>query len=112
MRTICYVDIFLLTQGLIRNLNYILVNIRKIMETEVGKDFVGSEKNLFGLVSSIFGFACIWSFGACLDTNSRKIFDATFKRTILSEIVMTNKKKKVGFPEKGILYDYMFDINV
>lgn len=25
---------------------------------------------------------------------------------------MNNKKKKVGFPEKGVLYDYMLNISV
>lgn len=25
---------------------------------------------------------------------------------------MTNKKKKVGFPEKGTLYEYLLNVNV
>lgn len=45
---------------------------------------MASEKHGFGLISSLFGFACIWSFGAAVDGNSRKIFDACLKRTIMS----------------------------
>lgn len=37
MRFICYTDIFMLIQSLLRNLSHVLVNVRKIMETEVGK---------------------------------------------------------------------------
>jgi hypothetical protein len=67
MRTICYVDIFLLTQGLIRNLNYILANIRKIMETEVGKDLLEARRIFLVwlvvfldlLVSGLLGLALI-----------------------------------------------------
>lgn len=112
MKTICYVDIFSLTQSLLRNLTHLLINIKKIMETESGRESICNEKNLFGIISSVFGFACLWSFGAAVDTNSRKAFDVALKRTILSEIVMNNKKKKVGFPDKGTLYEYMLRISV
>lgn len=37
MKNICYADIFGLTQSLLRNLNYILLNVRKIMQNEVGR---------------------------------------------------------------------------
>lgn len=72
---------------------------------------MGNEKNTFGLVSSLFAFSFLWSFGAVVDTNSRKVFDSVLKKTILAEIVMTNKKKKVGYPEKGTLYEYVLNIN-
>lgn len=62
-------------------------------------------------MSSLFGYACTWSFGGAVDTGSRKLFDAGFKKIIISEIVLANKKKKVGFPDKATLYDYMLKID-
>jgi hypothetical protein len=37
MKTICYCDIFILTQTLLRNLNHILYEVKTLMESEAGK---------------------------------------------------------------------------
>lgn len=64
------------------------------------------------MISSIFGFSCIWSFGACIESKFKRLFDHALKKTILAEIIMHNKKRKTGFPEKGLLYDYCFTVTV
>lgn len=81
-----------------------------MMSTEYESQLILNEKNSFALVSSLFSFSCVWSFGASIDSNSRKIFDSTFKKTVIAEIILTNKKKKVGYPEKATLYDYLLKI--
>ena len=63
------------------------------------------------MIGSICTFSFIWSFGACLETQSRKTFDSFLKRLIMSEIIMINKKRKLGNPEKTTLFDYLFRVD-
>ena len=82
-----------------------------MMKREDAKEFFTQDKNSFGLISSLFAFSLIWSLGASVDTPGRKIFDITFKRTVMAEIIMNNKKRKVGYPDKATIYDYQLILN-
>lgn len=63
------------------------------------------------MINGIFIFSVIWSFGAAVDTPSRKIFDQALKRIMNGDITQGKKKKNVSFPEKMTLFDYLFRIN-
>ena len=82
-----------------------------MMKKEDSAEFFSSDKHSFGLVSSLFVFSAVWSFGSSVDTTSRKSFDAALKRIVLAEVIMNNKKRKVGYPEKGTIFDYQLLVN-
>lgn len=63
------------------------------------------------MINGIFIFSVIWSFGAAVDTPSRKIFDQALKRIMNGDITQGKKRKNVSFPEKMTLFDYLFRIN-
>ena len=82
-----------------------------MIKSEEEIEALHNEKSFFSLISSICTFSLVWSFGACLDTVSRKPFDISIKRIITGEILMSNKKRKVGYPDKGTLFDYNFRVD-
>ena len=82
-----------------------------MLKSEEFSELFGSEKIVFAMIGSICTFSFIWSFGACLETQSRKPFDSFLKRIIMSEIIMINKKRKLGNPEKTTLFDYLFRVD-
>jgi hypothetical protein len=59
---------------------------------------VMEEKYKSSLISGIFIYAVVWSFGVVVDTPSRKLFDHTFKRIIVGDITVAKKKKTTSFP--------------
>jgi hypothetical protein len=63
------------------------------------------------MVSGMFIYSVVWSFGLSVDTASRKIFDQTFKKLIVGDITTTKKRKNISYPEKLTLFDYVFRIN-
>lgn len=56
-------------------------------------------------------FAAVWSFGAAVDTSSRKPFDQSLKKIMVGDITQGKKRKYLSFPEKMTLYDYLFKVN-
>lgn len=47
----------------------------------------------------------VWSLGATLITEHRKPFDSYLKRLFNGDLA-ADKKKKMQFPDRGLLYDY------
>jgi hypothetical protein len=62
------------------------------------------------LISGMFIYAVVWSFGVAVDTPSRKVFDQSFKRIIVGDITVAKKKKTASFPDKLTLFDYLFRV--
>lgn len=56
------------------------------------------EKYKATLINGIFIFAIMWSFGASVDTVSKKSFDQGFKRIIVGDITQGKKRKNVSIP--------------
>lgn len=56
-------------------------------------------------------YATVWSFGACVDTVSRKQFDIIIKRIFTLELGSNRKRRYAQLPEKMTLYDYHFEAN-
>lgn len=50
------------------------------------------------MVTGMFIYSVVWSFGLSVDTVSRKIFDQTFKKVMIGDITATKKRKHVSFP--------------
>lgn len=63
------------------------------------------------MLTGMFIYAVVWSFGLSVDTPSRKLFDQTFKKLLIGDITSTKKKKNVSFPEKQTLFDYLFRLH-
>ncbi|CAD8159976.1 unnamed protein product [Paramecium pentaurelia] len=65
-----------------------------------------------GLIQQLFVFALIWSFGASVSTDFRKPFDQFMKRLCGGDIHTKSDapKKKVAIPDRGSLFDYIFEL--
>lgn len=111
MKLICYTDLFILTKSFLFLLRHEMEPIKQLMEKEDTLEFVSDERTSFTMVGSLFVFSAVWTFGVCVDTNSRKKFDVILKRALMSEISMTNKKRKLVIPEKNTFYDFQFIIH-
>ena len=68
------------------------------------------EKHLATLTNSIFMFSVMWSFGASVDTASRKPFDVSFKKLMVGDILSGKRRKNVSYPEKATLFDHSLKI--
>ena len=66
---------------------------------------------MYKLIGGICLYAITWSFGVSVDTTSKKLFDQTLKRTLTGDITSLKKKKTVPFPEKLMLFDYLFRVD-
>lgn len=57
-------------------------------------------------------FALVWSFGASVSTEFRKTFDSFMKKLCGGDIHTRADipKKKITIPERGSLFDYIFDL--
>jgi len=110
MKTICFVSIFGLLQTFFKLVDHEIVKIQKYVENFYEEWLVVEEKYKLNLLNGLFIFAIVWSFGACVDTSSRKLFDQSFKKLITGDITQGKKKKTISFPEKLTLFDYLFQI--
>jgi dynein heavy chain, axonemal len=99
-----------LIQTFLSLLDLELEKINKFIENSPEEFATFEEKFKLTLVNGIFMFAVIWSFGAALDTQSRKPFDQAFKKLMIGDITQIKKKKNVSFPDKATLYDYFFKV--
>jgi len=61
-------------------------------------------------MNGIFIFAVVWSFGAAVDTDSRRPFDISFKRLINGDPSQSKKRKNISYPEKASLFDFQFHV--
>ena len=59
-----------------------------------------------------FAFALIWSFGGSVSTEFRKPFEQYMKRLLGGDIQVNSDipKKKIAVPERGSLFDYVFEM--
>jgi dynein heavy chain len=58
------------------------------------------------VIESSFLFALVWSVGAAVNADGRKVFDS-FLRGVLQEV--NHHKLSCPFPKQGLVYDYTFD---
>jgi dynein heavy chain len=63
-------------------------------------------KNLIQGLQSKFIFSLVWSLGGSLTTEARKPFDTFLKRLLNGDMAGGDKRKRLQFPERGLLYDY------
>jgi hypothetical protein len=57
-------------------------------------------------LDAYFVYSLVWSFGGCLTGESRKAFDVQLKRMLAEMPLPSGKKKKIGYPDRGLLFDY------
>ncbi|XP_039204062.1 dynein heavy chain 12, axonemal isoform X2 [Crotalus tigris] len=74
-----------------------------------------SNKNIHKWVTGCFAFAMIWSIGATCDSDGRIIFDNFMRDIVIGKldehpIPATIGKWEHPFEEKGLVYDYMFEL--
>uniref|UniRef100_G1PAG5 Dynein axonemal heavy chain 12 n=1 Tax=Myotis lucifugus TaxID=59463 RepID=G1PAG5_MYOLU len=67
------------------------------------------------LLEACFMFSLIWSIGGSCDTNGRIIFDSFLRSVMLGNIESIPVPDSVGkwechFDEKGLVYDYMYEL--
>uniref|UniRef100_A0A2K6CWG4 Dynein axonemal heavy chain 12 n=1 Tax=Macaca nemestrina TaxID=9545 RepID=A0A2K6CWG4_MACNE len=71
--------------------------------------------NYFKYVPACFIFSLIWSIGGSCDTDGRRVFDAFIRLIILGKDEENPVPDSVGkwecpFDEKGLVYDYMYEL--
>ncbi|XP_048346084.1 dynein axonemal heavy chain 12 isoform X2 [Sphaerodactylus townsendi] len=74
-----------------------------------------NNKNIHRWIMACFAFSMVWSIGGTCDSNSRDLFD-TFIRDILAgkledhPVPAAVGKWDIPFEDKGLVYDYMFEL--
>jgi len=68
-------------------------------------------KQRLNILDQRFVFSFIWSVGGSVITQDRKTFDIYIKRLLNKDIAMPEevKTKKISLPDRGLLYDYVFE---
>ncbi|MEE6501786.1 hypothetical protein FKM82_004321 [Ascaphus truei] len=74
-----------------------------------------SNKNLRTWIMACFAFSMVWSIGGCCDTDSRAKFDAFLKELVVGKSGNHTMPSSVGkwecpFDDKGLVYDYMYEL--
>ncbi|XP_026532204.1 dynein heavy chain 12, axonemal [Notechis scutatus] len=74
-----------------------------------------SNKNIHKWVTGCFAFAMIWSIGATCDSDGRIIFDNFMRDIVIGKLDEHPIPASIGkwehpFEEKGLVYDYMFEL--
>ncbi|XP_070594569.1 LOW QUALITY PROTEIN: dynein axonemal heavy chain 12 [Erythrolamprus reginae] len=94
-----------------------VVSLTRLLEIllchKVKKD--PSNKNIHKWVTGCFAFAMIWSIGATCDSDGRIIFDNFMRDIVIGRldehpIPATIGKWEHPFEEKGLVYDYKFEL--
>ncbi|XP_059519194.1 dynein axonemal heavy chain 12 [Myotis daubentonii] len=74
-----------------------------------------TSKHIHVWIMACFMFSLIWSIGGSCDTNGRIIFDSFLRSVMLGKIESIPVPDSVGkwechFDEKGLVYDYMYEL--
>lgn len=81
-----------------------------------------NEREVASWLECIFLFSCVWSFGATIDTDGRKLFDSLFRELIDGPLSLDTKDEfhildmvdgpsrpyLCPFPSRGTVFDYRF----
>jgi len=98
-------------QTFLKLLTVELLKIKKYSEQMPEEYAAIEDKYKIALISGIFIYAIVWSFGVAVDTTSRKLFDQSLKKIVIGDITTAKKKKTLSFPEKLTLFDYLFRVS-
>ncbi|XP_060622080.2 dynein axonemal heavy chain 12 [Anolis sagrei] len=74
-----------------------------------------SNKNIQKWITGCFAFSLIWSIGGTCDSDGRTVFDSFIKDIVTGKLEQHPVPASVGkwdhpFEEKGLVYDYMFEM--
>ncbi|KAM8930418.1 dynein axonemal heavy chain 12 [Pelodytes ibericus] len=74
-----------------------------------------TNKNIRTWIMACFVFSLVWSIGGCCDTDSRVKFDAFLRKIVCGKskdhpVPTTVGKWECPFEEKGLVYDYMYEL--
>lgn len=96
-------------QNLVNSLMWLFRSLMSDYEDETKYAEI-ERKNLITGLQSKFIFALVWSIGGSLTTEARKPFDTYLKRLLNGDFVGGDKRKRLQFPERGMLYDYCINL--
>jgi len=105
-------------QNLVQSFMYLLMShLKDSLKHDMFKKVEGSEaiskKNTILMIDAIVIFSLIWSVGAVVTTAGRSNFSAFFKLMLQGKApneVPVFKKVIPEFPERGSIYDYVFNL--
>ncbi|XP_025934664.1 dynein heavy chain 12, axonemal [Apteryx rowi] len=74
-----------------------------------------TNKNIRTWIMGCFAFSAVWSIGGTCDADSRILFDTFLRETLSGKSEINPVPKSVGkwecpFDEKGLVYDYMYEM--
>lgn len=102
---------FILGQPVNIFLNYLIIRLYK---AQIMYQFFRLLLVVLPLQGS-FAFATVWSIGGTCDSDSRIIFDTFLRETLAGKSGTSPVPKVVGkwecpFEEKGLVYDYVYEV--